>query len=177
VLFVFPSLAAASEAQAQRLERGLVAPTSPGQLAFEAARKAERDAKKGKAGAAAAGGGGAGGGGGPDGDLPSDPGADLGVELLRTAFHVEGRYLAIKVFEPPVPTAGRNQGRPSIVFDVVFPLKSVRWTLPVDILGVGLEPGAWEAMPLDEKRSLATHMLDELEWTGPSHDDIRFSFG
>ena len=74
-------------------------------------------------------------------------------------------------------TEGPDAGRPMLVFDVVFPLKSQRWTLPVDVLGVGLEPGAWETMSVAEKQALATHMLDELQWVGDAQDDLRFSFG
>ena len=81
------------------------------------------------------------------------------------------------MLEKPTPSEGPDAGRPIIIFDVVFPLKSQRWSLPVDILGIGLEPGAWEAMPLEEKRALATHMLDELTWIGDDQQDLRFSFG
>ena len=67
--------------------------------------------------------------------------------------------LAIKVFEDE-----NEDGGVLIAFEIVFPLKSRNWTIFADPLKVGLTPGAWEAMPTDEKRSLVTLMLDELEW-------------
>jgi len=79
--------------------------------------------------------------------------------------------------EKPILTEGPEAGRPMLLFDIVFPLKSQRWALPVDVLGIGLEPGAWETMSGSEKQALATHMLDELQWVGDAHDDLRFSFG
>jgi hypothetical protein len=112
------------------------------------------------------------GGGGAGGQLQ-----DLGTELLRTAHQVDQKFLAIKVYEKSVPDVGVDRGRPLLLFDIVFPLKSQRWSLPVDILSIGLEPGAWEAMPLDEKQALATHMLDELQWIGDNQQDLRFTFG
>jgi hypothetical protein len=91
-------------------------------------------------------------GGGGSGD------EDAG-ELLRTAHHVDGKYLAIKVFEDE-----NENGEPLIAFEVVFPLKSQRWTIFADPLKVGLQPGAWEGMPTQEKQDLLVLMLDELEW-------------
>ena len=102
---------------------------------------------------------------GMDGDsVTSDDGSsghsdDGAIELLRTAHHVDGKYLAIKVFEDE-----NEDGGVLIAFEIVFPLKSRNWTIFADPLKVGLTPGAWEAMPTDEKRSLVTLMLDELEW-------------
>jgi hypothetical protein len=41
---------------------------------------------------------------------------------------------------------------------------------------MGLEPGAWESMQVDERRTLATHILDELVWVGDDQQKLKFSF-
>lgn len=90
--------------------------------------------------------------------------------ILKTGYHIEGVFVAVKCFEHTGATS------PLIFFQVVYPIKSRQWTLTADPISIGLQPGAWEAMPADEKQSLCNLLLDELRWQGDAQENVTFSF-
>ena len=53
-----------------------------------------------------------------------------------------------------------------IVFEVVYSLTSMQWRLTADPVDIGLEPGAWQAMPKGEKEELCHHLIQRLRWQG-----------
>merc|ERR1712159_723590 len=110
-----------------------------------------------------------------DGEDDKDDHSEVAAEeiILKTGYHIDEVFVAIKCFEH-----GDADG-PLIGFQIVHPRSSTQskqWTITADPLKLGLQDGAWEAMPVDEKQSLCTLMLDEIRWNDEERSGVHFSF-
>ena len=88
--------------------------------------------------------------------------------LLEQGYHVQGKFVSVRCVEYSGP-------KPVAHFEIIYPLKSMNWTFDIDPEQLGLEPGNWNKMPVEERGELCAHMLDRLRWT--TEEDLEFNFG